>query len=183
MKKRYKVIIPLVIVVAILAWLILWMQSPSEGSVSKKPPTSTKQVSTFQDKKLDGEYIAFQYSGKYVPSANVAANNDVERYTLSAGTNYDKRIQAAVVNLPDGKLESNGDYIFRQKTPSVYTKRQLKTSVGTYDIWVKTDGTEQTAMAAKGNKAIVITLLTSPGVEDNLTVEADTLLNSLQWKK
>lgn len=182
MKKRIKLIVTIIILIGGIVAVVTWTKSPSEGSVLNMPPKVTKKVSTFSDKTLEGNYISFQYSGKYVASANVPANNDLERYVLSAGTNYDKRIQVSVANLPTGKLESNGDYIYRQKTPTIFSKRQFKSSVGTYDIWVRNDGTEQTAMLARGNKILTVSFLTSPGVEDNLGPEADALLNSLSWK-
>lgn len=182
MKKYLRIFLPLLAVSAVVILFILWMRTPAEGTITSKTEGS-KNASTLQDKQLNGMYIAFQYNGKYIAGQNSPANNDLERYTLSAGTNYDKRIQAAVVNLPDSNLASNGDYIYREKTPAVYTKRQLQTSAGLFDIWVKRDGSEQTAFAAHGQKVAVFSFTTSPGADSTLTTEVDTLLKSLKWKQ
>jgi hypothetical protein len=183
MKKWLKILIPLVVIAGAIIWLVLWMRAPSDGNVTFKQVNNSNSSTALQEKQLNGQHISFKYSGKYVQSANTPANNDVERYTLSAGTNYDKRIEVAVVNLPNGQLSSNGDYIYRQKTPSVYTKRLQQTAIGQFEIWVKADGSEQTAMIPRGDKAIVLSFLTNTGAEASLTGEVDTLLKTVVWKQ
>jgi hypothetical protein len=182
MKKRLNIIIPVLLILTLVGWLVVWTRTPSEGRIISSQQTVTQEAPELQDKKMDGTYVSFWYDGKYAASGNIANNNDLERYTLSAGTTYDKRILAAVVNLPEGRLESNGDYVYRQKTPSVYTKRQLQTAAALFEIWVNKDNTEQTAMAAHDKKALVLSFLTTPGADDDLAREVDTVLKTLAWK-
>ena len=183
MKKRLKIIIPVILIAAVALWLLIWMRAPSEGQILSVPASPTQTVQELKDKTLDGTYISFQFGGKYTASPNSPSNNDLERYTLSAGTTYDKRILAAVVNLPEKRLEANGDYMYRQKTPSVYSKRLLKTPSGVFEIWVNNNKIEQTAMAAHGDKAIIMSFMTTAGADADLGGEVDTVLKSLTWKR
>jgi hypothetical protein len=168
-----------VLVVAIVA-VAAWGKTPKLGRI--KNPSVTNSPTTYYDKKLNGTYISFQYSGKYIEKNDGPGDNFLERHTLSADTHYDKRIQASVFSLPDSKLDSNGDYIYRMKSTSVYTNRKVSIHGAIVDIWVKNDGTEQTAFIAHGNKAASISFVTA-SASDNVTGEMDALLETLQWKQ
>lgn len=172
--------ISIVLVLGIIAGFVMWSHSPNKGRILTPQPA--KGPSTYNDKKLVGTYMSFQYSGKYIVRNEAATNGDLERYTLSADTHYDKRILASVANLPDGKLESNGAYIFRQKSSNIYTSRKVTVDEGTVNVWVKNDGTEQTAMLPHGDKVAVVSLITA-GTSDDLNTEMDALLKTFQWKQ
>jgi hypothetical protein len=168
-----------VLVIAVIA-IAVWGKTPRLGII--KNPSVTNSPTTYYDKKLNGTYISFQYSGKYMEKNDGPKDNYLERYTLSADTHYDKRIQASVIDLPDGKLESNGDYLYRMKSGSVYTARKIEIHGTVVNVWVKNDGTEQTAFITHGNKAASISFVTASG-NDNVTGEMDALLETLQWKQ
>jgi hypothetical protein len=177
---RYlKLFTPIVVVIAVIVGLIIWARTPTLGRILSPPPL--KGPTTYYDKKLDGRYMSFQYSGKYSASDQGAKDNDLERYALNADTHYDKRLLASVANLPDGKLESDGGYILRQKSTELYKNRKFVVSGNSIDVWVKNDNTEQTAMIPHGNKVAVISFVTTnPG--DDLTGEMNALLKTFEWK-
>jgi hypothetical protein len=157
----------------------MWASTPKQGTITNT--SSSRVQTTYYDKKLEGTYMSFQYSGKYIAKTETVTNGDLERYTLSADTHYDKRILASVADLPDGRLESNGAYIFRQKSPDSYIYRKMQVNSGMIGVWVKKDGTEQTAMIPRGNKVVVISLVTA-STNDDLAKETDALLNTFRWK-
>lgn len=180
-KKSLKIVVPIVVVLAAIVWFVLWANAPKQGTITNGS-SSNKGPTTYYDKKLDGTYMSFQYSGKYVAKTETPTNGDVERYTLSADTRYDKRISASVSDLPDGQLTSNGNYIFRQKSTTLYTNRKVQVAGSTADVWVKKDGTEQTAIFAHGAKAATISFVTA-NTNDDLTSEIDALLKTFSWKQ
>lgn len=177
-KKYLKIAVPVLFVAGVIVCVVLWARAPQEGRITKS--AVTKGPTTYYDKKLEGTYISFQYSGKYIVRNETAKDNDVELYTLSANTRYDKRILVSVANLPDGRLESNGAYIFRKKSPTVYTIRTVQVGDTQVEVWVKSDGLEQTAMIPRGNKVAVISFVTA-NMSDDLTTEADALLKTFRW--
>lgn len=182
MKKRLLVTITIISIIGAIVWLVIWAQAPARGSVSFVS-TPSKTASPLPDKKLEGTYISFQYRGEYSARVEDPANSDLERHTLDANTQYNKQILASVVILPGGQLQGNGDYLYRQKSTNTYINRKLHTNGSSIDIWVKKDGTEQTAMVQRGERAAVVSLITDPGVDTNLTVEMNELLKTLEWNK
>jgi hypothetical protein len=178
--KYLKIIIPILLALGFIAWAVAWGGSTNEGTIS--PPSATKGPSTYTDKQLNGTYISFQYGGKYTNRDEAAKDNDIERHTLTADTRYDKRILASVSNLPDGQLTSNGGYLYRQKTPSLYTSRTVKLGGSAATVWAKNDGTEQTVIMARGTRAATISFVTANTKED-LTAEINALLKTFDWKK
>jgi hypothetical protein len=182
MKKQFIIIIIILSIIGVISWLVIWMQTPARGSVSLTS-TTNKTMPPLHAKKLDGTYVSFQYGGEYSAQTEEAANNDLERHTLNASTHYNKQILASVVELPGGLLQHNGDYVYRQKSTGTYANRKFQVNGRAIDVWVKRDGTEQTAMVPKGDKAAVVSLVTGPGANVDLTTEMDTLLKTLEWKK
>jgi hypothetical protein len=179
-KKNIKLVICMVLIAGALAGLTLWARTPTEGKILTPPPI--KGPTTYYDKTLDGTYISFKYSGKYLPKNEGPRDNDMERYTLSADTHYDKRVLVSVAGLPDGRLEeSNGSYIFRQKSTDLYGSRKVPVGNTTTDVWVKKDGTEQTTMIPHGDKVAIISFVTA-NPSDDLTGEMDALLKTFAWK-
>jgi hypothetical protein len=167
------------IIIAAIVGVVIWARAPTLGTILSPPPL--QGPTTYYDKKLNGKYMSFQYSGKYSATDQGAKDNDLERYTLNADTHYDKRLLASVANLPDGKLEADGGYILRQKSTDLYKNRKFAVKGSSVDIWVKNDNTEQTAMIPHGNKVAVISLVTAnPG--DDLTGEMNALLKTFEWK-
>lgn len=161
---------------------IVWSAKPSQGNVKESSSSKNPSTSEVANKKIDGKYIAFNYSGKYVAKSEGPKNNELEIHTLSAGTNYDKRIIASVSNLPDGQISSYGAYIYRKLQTELYTARKVQVDGAVVDLWVKNDGSEQTVMIPRGNKVATITFTTA-STADNLTSEADALINSFRWKQ
>jgi hypothetical protein len=183
MKKSYIIAtIVLLLVAGLIAWGVMWMHMPARGKVMPTPPISAGTTSLI-NKRLSGKYISFEYKGEYTAQTDKSENGSLERYTLGAGTQYSKEIHISVSELPDGKLEANGDYIYRQKSMDVYSSRNLNTGHGIYKIWVKKDGTEQTAMVPKGDKVAVISFVIGNGSNIDVTTEINALLQSLEWKK
>lgn len=178
--KYLKIFLLVLAAIGLIVWLILWGRSSGEGKVLRSP--DSKAPTAYVDKQLVGRYISFTYSGRYMARTEAAKDNDLERYTLSADTRHDKRILASVSNLPDGKLESDGSYIYRQKATALYTSRKVQ--VGEHQsvtVWAKKDGTEQTAIMAHGNRVATVSLVTTNTSED-LTAETNALLKSFRWK-
>lgn len=178
--KYLKIIIPVVLIIGVTVGLLVWANAPNQGTISNA--STVKSPTAYFDKTLDGTYMKFKYSSKYVAKDAGPGNGDLERYTLSANTRYDRRILASVADLPDGRLESNGAYIFRQKNSSLYSHRMVKVGSDIIDVAVNKDGTEQTAMIPRDKKAAIISFVSS-NTSDDLTTEIDSLLNSFQWKK
>lgn len=182
MSRRYKILLSgaLLCIVAI-AIIIYWATSPNEGSISQNSPARTAAV--VADKRLEGVGFSVTYKGKYVLRTDEATNGAIERYTLSSGGQDRNQILVSVSELPDGRLSSNGDYIYRQKSPAAYSNRSLAVANGnTAEIWVRQDATEQTAMIAKNNSLLTISL-TSPGSNTtDMTIEMDAMLKSLALK-
>jgi hypothetical protein len=182
MKKPLVISILILVILGAISWLIFWMHMPAEGSVSHITPSGRSGAAPY-NKKLDGTYVSFQHSSEYMVRSVAPSNNDLERYTLNASTQYSKQIIASVVRLPEGQLKSNGDFLYRLKSPEVYTSHKFHTSSGIVDVWVRKDGTEQTAMVPHGDKAAILSLITAPGANIDLTPEMDTLLKTLEWKQ
>lgn len=182
-KKRLIKTIIVILLLVVSALLIRWMLSPHKGKVtlSSSSPDS-KVLTTYTDKLLDGTDIAFNYSGKYIAKNEGQSNNDLEVYRLSADTHYDKQILASVSNLPDGQLSYYAAYKYRQLHTELYTLRKVRVDNIAVDVWVKNDGTEQTAMIPKGNKVATIALTTA-STTDQLTPEIDALLSTFRWKQ
>lgn len=182
MKKIVIIIISVALIAGSVTYALIWSQAPSRGKVV---PVSALNNAAKTDsvKKLDGAYISLQHRAEYEVQKGTASNNDLERYTLSASTQYNKQILASVVNLPGGQLKSNGDYIYRHKSPETYTSRKLQVKDKVIDVWVKKDGTEQTAMIPRGDKAAVVSLVAAAGANLQLTTEMNELLHSLEWQK
>lgn len=167
----------LVIIIAVGLWFITWSKAANEGTISA-PITKNIPV-TYTDKSLSGTYVGFSYSGKYTIRDEVAKDMDIERHTLTADTRYDKRILVSVSN---GQLSTNGAYIFRQHAPNQYASRNVPAGNGTAEVWVKKDGTEQTAFIVKGDKVAMISFVTANTSED-LTSETNALLTTFKWEK
>lgn len=178
--KYFKILIPALLLIGVMAWFLVSANMPNKGSISNPP--SNKASNDYYDKILDGTHFKFQYSSRFLAKNETATNGDLERYVLIADTRYDKRILASVTGLPDGRLESNGGYIFRQSSSSIYSSRTIKVGSDTITIWVKKDGTEQTAIIPNGQKAAVISFVTI-NTNENLTNEIDTLLSTFRWKQ
>lgn len=180
--KRSKIIVPAVIVILVIgsvASFVLWASKPHQGRVTNA--SSSRETVAYQDKLLEGTYFQFVHSSNYSIKKEAALNGEIERYTLSAGTRYDKRLLAAITNLPDGQIDSYGAYIYRKSSADVYSMRKIQSGSNTYNVWVRKDGTEQTAMIQRGNKLALITLVTA-NPKDDLTTEMDALLNTFKWK-
>lgn len=173
------IIIPVLAVVGTVIGFVVWSNVPRHGVISNAPPA--KSPTAYFDKTVDGTYMKFQYNSKYVLKKEIPINGDLERYTMSAGTRYDKRLLAVVANLPDSKLETYGAYIYRKTRTDLYAARKLQSGDEVYTVWVRSDGTEQTAMIPQGNKVAVITYVTA-NPKDDLTSEMDAFLNSYEWK-
>lgn len=178
--KYLKIIISIAVIAGAVTVFVLWAKSPHQGSVSKTQ--SPIGPAAYSDKQLNGKYLSFQYSGKYVAQSGGAKDNDLEIFILSAATQYEKRIVASVASLPDGKVESNGSYIYRQASTVTYSNRKVIVEGVPVDVWVKKDGLEQTAMIPHGNKLGVISFVTT-NANDDLTGEMDTLLKTFRWKQ
>lgn len=176
--KYLKVIIPVALVLGVVVGIVLWAGKPHSGTIS--PPPTTIAPTTYYDKKLEGKYITFQYSGKYIARDEKAVNNNLELHSLNADTHYDKRIMASVVGMPTGSLDRNGDYLYRRNSPAVYKSRTVHAGNKVIEVWVRNDGSEQTAMIPHGDKAAVISFVTASN-SDSLTAEVDALLNTFQW--
>lgn len=178
-----KVVVPAVTVVTAIGMVggfYLWANAPQQGRVTNTTPYQIPVVP--KDKLLEATYFQFEYGGNYLMKKEIAANGDLERYTLSADTKYDKRILAFVSPLPPKGIEYNGAYILRKSSPGVYAMRTLTIKNVAYTIWVKNDGTEQTVMIPKGKQFTTISIVTA-NPQDNLTLELDALLTTYQWKK
>lgn len=177
--KYLKIIIIVALILGAITGIVIWARTPTVGIILSPPPL--KGPTTYYDKKLNGKYMSFQYSGKYSATDQGTKDNDLERYTLNADTHYDKRLLASVANLPDSNVQSDGAYIFRQKSPSLYVDRKVTVQSTPIDVWVKNDGTEQTAMIPHGNKLAIITFVTANPADD-LTGEMNALLKTFEWK-
>lgn len=163
-----------------MVWVVVWSSAPHEGVISNPPQLQTPKVHTTN--KLDGNYISFEYNGRYTAREDIPRNEAIEMYTLYADTRYDKRILASVTNLPDGRVESSAAYIYREKTPSLYTSRKIQVEGKDVEVWSKSDGTEQTAFIPHNDKLAIVSFVTS-NTSDQLTGEMDGLLKTFQWKK
>lgn len=178
--KYFKKLIIASMLIGAVYGLLVWANMPKKGSILNAP-NSNRASNKYTDLTLDGTNFKFQYSSSFNLKQEVASNGDVERYTLIADTRYDKRILASVAELSDGRLESNGAYIFRQNS-SNYSNRKVKAGSEMATVWVKKDGTEQTAIIHNGKQAALISFVTS-NINDNLTKDIDTLLSTFQWKQ
>jgi hypothetical protein len=178
--KYLKIVILVAIVGAAITGAVIWARTPTQGRILSPPPL--KGPTTYYDKKLNGRYMSFQYSGKYSGTEQEAKDNTLERYVLNADTHYDKRLLASVGSLPDGKLESDGSYIYRQKSPNIYTNRKVSVNGVYVNVWVKHDNMEQTAMIAHGDKVAVLSFVTA-NPSDDLTGEMNALLKTFEWKR
>lgn len=182
-RKSLKKIIVVALIIGLAVYFVIWAASPSKGSVDVSATSkngSTTSVPTI--KNLDGTYIAFSYSGKYLAKSEGSKNNELEIHTLSADTHYDKRIIASVSNLPDGQIGSYGAYIYRKLHTETYTVKKVQVAGEAADLWVKNDGSEQTVMIPRGNKVATITFTTA-SMSDKLDSEAEALLKSFRWKQ
>lgn len=177
--KYLKFVIPVVLVTGMVVVFLAWSNAPNQGTIANA--STAKAPAAYFDKTLDGTYMKFQHSSKYLLTSEIPSNGDLERYTLSADTRYDKRILISVTNLPDGRLDSNGAYIYRQSSKDVYGMRKLQIGSELYTVWVRNDGTEQTAMIPRGNKVAIISSVTA-NPKDDLNTEMDALLNSFRLK-
>lgn len=177
--KYFKFLIPAVLVTGLAVGFLVWSNAPNQGTIANASPT--KAPTAYFNKTLNGERMQFQYSSKYSLKNEIPSNGDLERYTLSADTRYDKRILISATNLPDGRLESNGAYTYRQSSKTVYAMRKLQVGSEVYTVWERNDGTEQTAMIPRGDKVAIITSVTA-NPKDDLTTEMDALLNSFRLK-
>lgn len=182
MKKRILIVIPIILIIGVVVLIILWAQAPSRGRVSPVS-AANKPVHAPSIKELNGNYLSFQYGGEYTARAEAPRDSALERHALAASTHYHKQILVSVVTLPDGQLRSNGDYVYRQKSTNLYTNRKFQTKGEVVDVWVKRDGTEQTVMVPRGDKAAVVSLVTGPGANVDLTTEMNALLMTLEWEK
>lgn len=182
MKKRFVItgIITGIVTILIIG-LLLWTRQPATGRITTAsvPP---KTVSNAQTKKLDGAYISFEYKGEYSAKPQSAADGSIERYVLDTSSQDNRQILASVTELPGGKLESNGNYIYRVKSPDVYESRTFDNGKQTITVWVKKDGTEQTAMIPSGNRLAVISFVSAGGSQVITTEDMNTLLKSFAWK-
>jgi hypothetical protein len=178
--KYLEVLVATLILIGGVIWVITWAGTPRQATIVKSV-SSKSAITTYYDNSLDGTYMSFKYSGKYIVRKDGPKDNYLELYTLSADTHYDKRILASVANLPDGRLQSDGGYIFRQKSPALYNSKSIQLGDASATIWVKKDGSEQTAMVPRGNKLAVISMVTA-STSDNIDKEMEALLNTFKWK-
>lgn len=125
--------------------------------------------------------MSFSYSGIYVANNEGPKDSFVELYMLRAATNYDKQISASVAEIPGGNLESNGPYLHRKQRPDLYQSRKVEVEGRLVNVWVKNDGTEQTAIMPYGDKVVTLSF-TSAGQNNELSTEVDSLLKTFHWK-
>ncbi len=106
---------------------------------------------------------------------------DLELASFVANTNYEKRLSLSISRLQNNSLETNSGYLLRQAHPEMYTKRMIYSGDITAVIWDKSDGQEETAFIAHGDKVAVLSFLAA-GTLENLQPEVDNVLESFQWK-
>jgi hypothetical protein len=178
-----KYIFSLVVVVALVtgAGLAWWASAPKKGRITSTP-SQRNQSEGYSVKELDGRYISLSYSGRYVASSEPPRDGYVELHMLRASTTYNKQIAVSVAELPGGNADSNGQYLHRKKRTDLYQNRKVAVGDRMVDVWVKKDGSEQTAMMPKGELLATLSFTTA-NQNDNLTAEVDEILKSLRWKQ
>ncbi len=179
------ILIPVLLIIVIVGIVIaMWASAPKKGTIGTAPSTRTNQTENYTVKQLDGKFIAFSYSGRYVASTESPQDGSLELYMLRATTTYDKQIAASVAELPDGNLNANGAYLYRQSRTDLYKKRSVEVQGRQIDVLVKSDGTEQTAFLPYGNRVVILAFTTTAAAaqNDNLTDEVNELLKSFRWK-
>lgn len=169
----------LIVAVAIVVLLVSWAQSPTSGKVLSTPVAATQKPEGYSTKQFSSEHLTFSYSGVYVSTTEAPKDNFVELHMLRAAVQHEKQIAVSVAYLPDGSLDSNGPYLHRKKRPDLYSSRQIEVSGKRIDVWVKHDGTEQTAIIPHNDKVVTLAF-TSSTQDEKLGMEVDQLLGSMQ---
>jgi hypothetical protein len=162
-------------------FVVVWANSNNTGVV--ETPYSVLPKATVAYKDYDGTSLSFRYLGVYSirKPAVEQKNANVGQVMFKADTTYEKHLSVEVSNLPGGALAQNSAYNLRLNSPNEYASRSLTVDGVQATIWVKKDGTEQTAMVPRGNRLATFSFV-QIGTQSDITPEVDALLATVKWK-
>lgn len=178
-RKRTVIVVVVTAIIAAIAGFLVWSQSASQGTVT----TSYKSNKPIADKQLDGRYFKLTYPGRYAIKKVESTNpRDLEVYTLTADTVYDKRLIVTVVQLPSGRLDDESGYKLRQAHSDEYTAETKPFGDDTATIMSKRDGSERTIFVPHRGKLLTLSFVTDPANDTGLAGEAEVVLGGFTWK-
>lgn len=178
-KRRKPLIIIVLVVVLVVAVLLIfhWLSASSQASNTTNAPklSASKPVG---NQTFTGAYMSFTYSGQYIAQQLTAQAPDLESYMLSADTSYPKNLAVTVTT---GDMTKSSGYNLRQIDTADYSRHSELVDGSQAVLWVKADGSEQTAYIQHGPNFATLSFNVQNTNVSSLTAEVNAVLASFHW--
>lgn len=182
--KTHKIKLIAIVTLIIAVYLVVvWANSDNSGVIETPIAALPQTTVTVAYKDYAGSSVTFRYSGIYTLHTKAVSKNSgtYEQAMLKADTTYEKHISYEVDDLPGGSLANNSANNLRLNSPDVYAARNFEINGIPTTVWMKKDGTEQTALLPHGNRVAIISFV-QIGTQSDLTPEVNAVLSTLKWK-